>query len=398
MSDLFIGEMLVLVLLIPVLLRPLFRGLQGVEGIALLPLVSFALGLLVAAGSGLRVSFLPAFLFSFLVFLSELARFLRLLRGLPTDWYSAASTIYRCFLLVLLALVFAASVKFAPEVAWAGKTPVRRTTSAERVAAGISARWTFWEPADGTVPADPADAQPAVQPASRGVVLFMGDRRAFPASRSTAMRLLAGSGWSVMEGSFSGFSLYRSALLSPPSVRAFIFFCDSVAGSGAGGSPETKPGSAGNGSDPDDSVAALEFRLLVSRARATYGNAAPLFVVAEGSACAAPISALSADPGLFAGVVCLLPAGQSLPAGTVPGGAILVLPETDALPPDAGSYPVCALTAERNQLYGLGEIRADDVLAAALLGSNRDAGRKDAERTARRIGSWLDARRKYDIR
>ena len=40
-------------------------------------------------------------------------------------------------------------------------------------------------------------------------------------------------------------------------------------------------------------------------------------------------------------------------------------------------------------MTGYGELDADDVLAAMLLGGTRDTGRKRAERLARRIKDWF---------
>ena len=56
MSDLFIGEILVLLLLVPVLLRPFSRRFQRIDGIPLLPLVAIILCALIIAGSGFSIS------------------------------------------------------------------------------------------------------------------------------------------------------------------------------------------------------------------------------------------------------------------------------------------------------------------------------------------------------
>ena len=93
MSDFFIGELLVLLLLVPVLLRPFLRSLQSIRGIVFLPPVALFVCFLIIAGSGFPVSFLPVVFVSVVAFLGGLARMVRALRGLATDWYSLPSKI-----------------------------------------------------------------------------------------------------------------------------------------------------------------------------------------------------------------------------------------------------------------------------------------------------------------
>ena len=110
MSDLFIGEILVSLLLIPVLLRPFSRRLQRVGGIPLLPPIAFILCALIVMGSGFRISFLPIFLVTTLAFVFGMIRLARLFLGLPTDWYKPLSVVWHSFLLAFFAVAAVSSV------------------------------------------------------------------------------------------------------------------------------------------------------------------------------------------------------------------------------------------------------------------------------------------------
>ncbi len=313
MSDLFIGEILVLVLLVPVLLRPFIRGLQRMEGIALLPLVSFILSLLVAAGPGLRVSFLPVLLLSFIVFLSGLFRLIRMWRNLPTDWFSPVAAIWHGVLIILFALTAWVSVLYAPEDSWVSTWQVRRSAAAVSVGRGVRALYTVWEP----VPPDSG----MTAPAARKVIVFAGDASAGAGSRDTCARILAENGYTVLEADYSGYQLYRNPLLAIPSLRKFFFLASHLASRGPFFTDDARVAS----------VAARELDLTVQRAKAEYGENVPLFALAEGSGARAALVAAANDPGLFSGVVCLASQGRSIPTDAVPGGALSLQVETGVL-------------------------------------------------------------------
>jgi hypothetical protein len=378
MSDLFIGEILVLVLLVPVLLRPFIRGLQRMEGIAILPLVSFLVSLLVAAGPGLRVSFLPVLLLSFIVFLSGLFSLIRMWRKLPTDWFSPVSVVWHCILIILFALTAWVSVLYAPEDAWVSTWQVRRSAALVPAGTGVRAVYTVWEPV-------PSPSVPSA-PASRKVVVFAGDATAGAGSRNTAARILAENGYTVLEADYSGWQLYRNPLLALPSLRKFFFLASHIASRGPFGTDDARVAS----------VSARELALTVQRAKSEYGESVQLFALAEGSGVQAALAAAADDPGLFSGVACLAAQGRSIHTDGVPGGAVALQVDTGVFAADAGSYPVLVMSADPAVLYGYGELCADDVLAAKLLGGVRDVSRKECERTARRLAGWFELRRTYD--
>jgi len=376
MSDLFISEILVLVLLLPVLLRPFFRRLQRIEGIAVLPLLSLLLCAAVIAGTGLRVSFVPVLLFSVLLFLSGIARMVRLFLGLPTDWFSPLSAFYAAFLLLVYSAVLVTAFVTAPENSYSVAAGVRRSVVSERVSAGIAARYTELTVSNSSG----ASMKP--------VVLFLGDISSGAAGRTTAGLILAESGYTVLSADFTSGTDFDAPLLSHPAIRTFI-------------SLAFKIGTGGYGPTNADEVLQAQSKELVrldQYARRRYGAGVPVYVVSEGSGSLALLARMKAEPALFAGAVCIVPEDFAGSFSAVAGGYRTVTSDSGPLPADAGSAAVLAVTGDRKQLPGFGELGADDVLAAFMLGAERDTGRRNAELTGRRIASWLAMRRAYENR
>ena len=114
MSDFFIGGLLVFSLLLPILLRPFFRGMHALGGIPVLavPAVFLCAGLLV---TGTRLLFFPLFAFTVLVLLSQTGRMISLARGLPSDWFSAGTKALSVLGLAILAVLAFFSVRWIPE-------------------------------------------------------------------------------------------------------------------------------------------------------------------------------------------------------------------------------------------------------------------------------------------
>ncbi len=374
MSDLFISEILVLILLLPVLLRPFFRRLQRIEGIAVLPLLSLLLCLAVIAGSGLRVTFVPVLLFSILLFFSGLSRMARLFVGLPTDLFSSLSALYAGFLLLIFSAVLLCSFFSAPENAYVASGKIQRSIIAEWVSPGITARFTVL----GQVPSGGSSVAP--------IVLFLPDIVSGADGRTTAALILAENGYTVVSADFTSKTDFNTALFSHPAIRRFITL----------GYRIVAERYALTDGDELFQAQAKEIIRLEQFARRRYGVNAPVFVVSEGSGSRVLLARMKAEPNLFAGGVCIVPQDFTESFSSVPGGYRTVTSESGPLPADAGGAAVLALTGDRKQLPGFGELGADDVLAALLLGGERDSGRRNAELTGRRIASWLAMRRNYE--
>ena len=139
-------------------------------------------------------------------------------------------------------------------------------------------------------------------------------------------------------------------------------------------------------------------RLAVARTMSavrTEVRDAPLFIVAEGNACVPVAEYLHATGFGVQGFVCLVqleavsPLSLALDGSGFEGQYTVVASETSMIPRFSAHLPVLVLSGEPGTMIGRGELDADDVLAALLLGGTRDTGRKRAERLARRIGGWF---------
>lgn len=369
MSDLFVGELILLSLLIPPLLRPFFERLRPVSGIAALPALALLLGAAVLAGTPFNLSLFPALLMTLLVFLVTLPRLYRLAAGLPSDWFDVGIRITHGFLLILFMGAAWASWRYAPELAWS--PPASLEAKSRELAltsvynASVREVWASGEaaPARGT-----------------GSVILL--RTSFEGERSTAVLALAAEGYRVFDVEIHGpglgvsggagrYGAYASTLLRSLPLPAL----ESVRGSGFPGRNALREG---------------DLAALAAWVRAQGEPGAPVFMIAEGIAAAAVLSGTGGGTPPFEGIVCLLPEGFDDPEPGRPAMRGI----DDFMPSGAASRPVLAVAGGTSDGYGLGEIGANDPLAAALAGIPRDAGRKRAELAARRAASFFDLRMK----
>lgn len=386
MSDLFIGEILVLFLLLPVLVRPFSRRLQRLHGLPLLPLLALLLCAAIVAGMGLRLTFLPILILSAIVFIFGLIRLFRLFRGLPTDWYPPMSIAWNSFLAALFVGTVALTFIFAPESGYMADVRVERTMTTRPEGRGMYGHYAVWNSSLGS--AAGASATIAAKP----VLLLLGDVSSAIGGRSTGALVLAEAGYTVIAANFSGPGDYRNPLVVHPSVRQYA----TLSGRVFAGKPYL--------TDFEEVAAAQERELkrLIVYARELCGDAVPLYALAEGSAAPSLFNFVKSSPEALSGAVAIMNASNAASLPPVSGGAALpggyaVLDGIDGMMPAlAGNFRVLVISGADKGLYGFGEIASDDVLAAALLGGARDVQRKNAELMARRIASWLSDRRTYD--
>lgn len=378
MSDLFLGAILSLVLLVPVLLRPFLKSLQRVEGIPVLPFVSLATCALVCAGSGFSVTILPVVFYCLVAFVTTSARLVRRSMGLPTDWFSPWSTAWHAILIVGFVATAYVSWVYRPELSWLPTSALSEKSRIVRVSPGVTAKVTVYGPAAA---ADGA----SVRGESPKVVLFVGN--GVSPGRRTAERMIASGGWTVVEARFRAPGDYRNPLLSVSSIRDACVLLGE--------------GLSGHAFLTDDGELAsaryADLGRLVRFASGEFGNV-PLYVVAEGPCVPAVSSWMAAKPGAFAGVVFVLPDGNAAQRAANPEYPELSLNVSGMMPQEAGSYPVIVLSGEARLGFGHGELCADDVLAARLFGAERDEGRKTAELTARRLATCLAMREAFNDR
>ncbi len=371
MSDIFIAEILVLLLIFPVIIRPFSRTLQWMQGLAILPIVALLCQILIIAAFNLRFSYLPVVLLVVLVLLANLSRLFRFLRSLPTDWFGFSALLIHGFLLLLFALTAVSLFLFKPEGNYVPAIPVVKTIFREPYANGIQASYTVWE-------AEITEVNPAANP----VVLYLPDTAGEAFGRITAVNMLAEAGYTVVQGTYSGFRDYKSAAYAFPQTRSFAEL--------------TGMAISGKTNAVDDGSVRLIKQRELSRlrdfARKKFGETVPLFLLAEGRAAAAALESLDYQADLFSGSLLLF--DGAVPAHTVES---LSFPwNGDFMPGEAGTHAVFCLTGDGGALIACGELVAEDALAAFFLGQNRDVERKDAQRIARRILTWFNLRRQYE--
>ncbi len=400
MSDLFIGEMLVLVLLLPVFLRPFIRGLQWIQGIPLLPLLALLLSVGLVAGIGLPVSLAPVLLLVFVAFVHNLPRLVNLFRGLPTDWYSFPTTVVNGLLLAVLAAVATFAFVFAAENRYVSSAPVERRVESVRVTRGARGRFALWGPGEGS----------SFRAAPRGLVLYAGDMGSGADGRPTAAAVLAENGYLVLAADFNSLYDFRNPLMASPPVRRFSV----LLGRALRGKPfMTDEAEIAEVHQLDFARLAQAYPrflpegLAVSFPEASVAPVAesvpsrfPLFLVIEGDS-ALPVLALRDFLRLpVSGTVCLASGSgaagiQASLAGRWPANAVSRASSSEIMPGGAERASLLVLSTNGDAKAIPGELACDDVLAARLLGYGRDSGRKGAELTARRLASWFSLRESY---
>ena len=109
MSDLFVSEILVLILLILPLIRPFSKALKTAGAIPFLPLASFIILVFTIIGQGLIFSLIPTALIVIICIITEFARFVMFLKQVPNNFYTIPSILLRIFVLILLSGAFYAA-------------------------------------------------------------------------------------------------------------------------------------------------------------------------------------------------------------------------------------------------------------------------------------------------
>ena len=379
MTDLFVGEILSLVLLLPVGLRAYLRRLQRIEGIAFLPLVSLALTALCALAFGLPLAHIPAASCSALFFLAYTPRLSRLARGMPTDLYPPSAIIGHAILLAALAAAFTASALYSPEPMPRFAESATRSVSSSRAALNERARYYSWSRAQ-----DPQN----VLTMPKAHILYVSGPIVGAKGRDTAFLLLADEGYDVLSCELSRSLVSGSGLSAFPSYRTFASRLRAVASGGQ----------TGQSSEWSDNRR-LEVQRLLDEGERRYPSLGRdrAFLVVEGAAAIPVLDYLSLSGLEPSGVAFIVSETDELQvmrhiAGRKPLWRVSRVKEAEAMPSGAGDSNVLVITAAQDGLFGYGEIACDDVLAAVLLGGERDKGRLRAERVGRRLSTWFDLR------
>ncbi len=355
MSDFLVSEILVLVLLVPPLLRPFSKSLQTAAAVPVLPLCSAAVAALTIWGHGITVSFLPIPALIIICIITEFLRFAMFLGGLPNDFYSFPSILLRLFLSVLLLGAFFSAFYFSPEQEYKpvysdiSKEPLVLTKNGKEIRAGFC-----YEPKESKE--------------KKGVrVLVLSPFSGSSGEPSTVSLYLADKGFTVIEPALSG-----GADKGFPVKRSEVFFA--VLQTLLKKEPEQILERA---FDQALSVPAEKER--------------PLYVFAEGLYTRLLAEYTAKNPAAFEGVFYVISEDEKLPRSLSAENAY-ILDERKELrfSKSLSEYPACVLIRKKESLSGWGELRCEDVLAARLLGAERDLGRKDRLFTAATAEKWLE--------
>ena len=411
MTDLLLSELLALLLLLPVLLRPFSKGLKKGAALPILPFLSLFVCICIAVGQGIVLFLFILSLFALIVCVSETIRLVAFFQGMLNDFYGIASIILRAALLILFCGMMYLAFRFAPEASVKTVYPLtvrnaERTEAAPQSSRAAASDTAATEQAPVIAPASQVNPIESVLIERQGGA----DKRAlvivaeaFPSSgRPGALAsLLADKGYTVLEITrLKGKSIIPRAALYGKLLRL------------AGKKEQrflTKE------TDPQTAAFFSEF---LKQAIPRYGRNKRLFLYAEGVYTDLAAQFCAEHPGTFTGVFFRLSEEEPLPqipegwaniireaaglpvSGADPaGGAAASLSGRTAVtapallagdditaPPEsaieAAPLPFCCFIQPYSELAGFGSLRAEDILAAELLGSGRSIGRKDKAEAA----------------
>ena len=402
MTDLLLSELVVLLLLLPVLLRPFSKSLKKGHAVPILPFLSLFVCICILIGQGIVLSLFIVIIFVLIICLSEVIRLIAFFQGVLNDFYGIASMILRVVLLCLFCGVTYCAFRYAPEAHIRTEHPltVRSIELTDTIGADTG---TAERPADSVL----TDASAPRNPIEGLLIERQGgaDKRAlviiaevFPYSGKpeTLAALLADQGYTVAEitrlkprGIIPRTELYQKLLhLVGKKEQRYL-------------------------AKEDDPQTAAFFAEFLEKTVARYGRNKRIFLYAEGIYTDLAAHFCTGHPGVFTGVFFCLSEEEPLPSApdgwvqtmrehnpelpsddnsTADTTAVSEAPMTAAAQPTSPEATPQSLTApaqpERTlpfcyyirpypELAGFGQLRAEDALATELLGSGRSIGRQD---------------------
>lgn len=366
MSDFFVSEILVLILLILPLIRPFSKALKTADAIPSLPLVSLIVLILSIIGQGLIFSLIPTALIVIICIITEFARFVMFLRQVPNNFYTIPSILLRIFLLVLLGASFFAAFYFSPEreytvfASLAEKEKISFVDGEKEKTAGF-----YYKP-------EPCHNE-------KEAIIIVPP---FPAEEyvGTFDRYLLNEGYKIASLSLPKSKGYK---YKPKNSEIFFSVFDSVF--------KTETAQASKSSSNKDLTPNLSAMLRF------FGDT-ELFLIGEGAQIQGLLDYYNKNPNAFSGAFFIISEDTPLPKG-LKEGTYTVLNEKDLkFSENIALFPVCFFIQSKESLTGLGDIRGNDILASLLLGSSRDLGRQDRINTIKAFEKWLNLRASRTIK
>lgn len=161
MTDLLLSELVVLLLLLPVLLRPFSKSLKKGRAIPILPFLSLFVCICIIIGQGIVLYLFILVLFVLIVCLSEIIRLIAFFQGMLNDFYGIASMMLRIVLLCLFCGIAYCAFRFAPEASIRTEYPltVRSIELTDKTSGGTD-KDTAEQTADSASPDSSASRNP----------------------------------------------------------------------------------------------------------------------------------------------------------------------------------------------------------------------------------------------
>lgn len=363
MSNLFVSELLILLLLFPVIIRPFFKSLKVLEGLVLFPSIALVLMFFIISAYGLTLTIIPLFLFSLLVFFVSLPRLIRFASSLKTDYFDASSRLIAFIFFFVFCGVLFLSIFFRSEPGYFTEASIiveKKRTFTEQ---GLGLVLTKWEQDNVTLQRE------------RDLVIYISEAGVSKQARPTLTRILAEQNIILVEPFLFGNNRTKSLCKSIQCGRSLSFMVQEIFQTKTRNNPKTY-----------EEYHLKELELALKFAQEITSN---IFIIAEGSAATALYNNSYKIPESIKGLVLLNYNHLVIQDKADP----LVLDIESFFPKEAGNVDVLCLQGDKKYLLGYGELGGDDVLFARMLGVEKDTDRKKAEIVARKILSWIDLKR-----
>ena len=365
MSDFFVSEILVLILLILPLIRPFSKALKTADAIPLFPIASLIVLILSIIGQGLIFSLIPTALIVIICIITEFARFVMFLRQVPNNFYTIPSILLRIFVLILLSGAFYAAFYFSPEREYPVFTSI---TEKERISFIADDKETkagvYYKP------------EPCRNEKEAIIIVPPFPNREV----GTFDRYLLNEGYKIASLSLPKKTGYKYKLKNS---EIFFSVFDSVFNSKTAEAPKN----TGNENLGTSLSSLIRF----------FGNT-ELFLIGEGTPVQDLLDYYNKNPNAFSGAFFIISEGSPLPDG-LKEGTYTVLNEKDLkFSENIALFPICFFIQSKESLTGFGDIRGNDILASFLLESSRDLGRQDRVNTIKAFEKWLNLRASRTIK
>ena len=392
MTDLLLSELVALLLLLPVLLRPFSKSLKRGNAIPILPFLSLFVCICIIIGQGIVLSLFLLILFVLIVCLSEIIRLIAFTQGVLNDFYGIASVMLRIVLSALFCGIVYCVFTFAPE-------------ANIRTEYLLTIRPIDSYPIDS--PTNPIEGLLIERQggADKRALVIIAESFPYSGKPETLAALLADQGYTVAEitglephGIMPRIELYRKLLpLIGKKEQRYL-------------------------AKEDNPEIAASFASFLEKTVARYGRNKRIFLYAEGIYTDLAAHFCTENPGVFTGVFFCLSEEEPLPSAPEGWARIMREQQPDTTAEDSSaadtpaaaselaasdqtavaggnapaekpsaasgaarqSYtkqvqplPFCFYIRPYSELAGFGSLRAEDILAAELLGSGRSIGRQD---------------------